>query len=130
LSDQSGGHVDELVHLEVDDAVATVTLDSPANRNALGSALTGQLRAALDTAAGDDSVRVVLLRSAGPVFCSGADMREAVEVGMHAVARDMVAVQRTIVALPRPVVVRLDGPFALEDSAWWARPTWCWRPTR
>lgn len=110
LSDQSGGHSDDLVHLEVDDAVATVTLDSPANRNALGSALTGQLRAALHTAADDDSVRVVLLRSAGPVFCSGADMREAVEVGMHAVARDMVAVQRTIVALPRPVVVRLDGP--------------------
>jgi enoyl-CoA hydratase/methylglutaconyl-CoA hydratase len=110
LSDQPGGHADDLVRLEVEDAVATVTLDSPANRNALGSALTGQLRAALDTAAGDDSVRVVLLRSAGPVFCSGADMREAVEVGMHQAARDMVAVQRSIVALPRPVVVRLDGP--------------------
>jgi enoyl-CoA hydratase/methylglutaconyl-CoA hydratase len=111
LSDQSEGRrADDLVHLEVDDAVATVTLDSPANRNALGSALIGQLRAALHTAAGEDSVRVILLRSAGPVFCSGADMREAVEVGMQAVARDMVAVQRTIVALPRPVVVRLDGP--------------------
>lgn len=110
MTDQSDGHVDDLVRLEVDDAVATVTLDSPANRNALGSALTAQLRAALDAAAGDDSVRVVLLRSAGPVFCSGADMREALEVGMHTVAREMVAVQRTIVALPRPVVVRLDGP--------------------
>jgi enoyl-CoA hydratase/methylglutaconyl-CoA hydratase len=100
----------ELVHVEVQDAVATVTLDSPANRNALSSALTGQLLAALDATAADERVRVVLLRSAGPVFCSGADMREAVERGMETVARDMVALQRAVVALAMPVVVRLDGP--------------------
>ncbi len=100
----------ELVHVDVVDEVATVTLDSPANRNALGRALTAQLLAALETAGADDGVRVVLLRSAGPVFCSGADMREAVDDGMEAVARAMVALQRAIVALPKPVVVRLDGP--------------------
>ncbi len=100
----------ELVHVEVQDAVATVTLDSPANRNALSSALTGQLLAALEATAADERVRVVLLRSAGPVFCSGADMREAVERGMETVARDMVALQRAVVALAKPVVVRLDGP--------------------
>ena len=100
----------ELVHVDVADAVATVTLDSPANRNALSRALTGQLLAALEAAGADDGVRVVLLRSAGPVFCSGADMREAVDDGMEAVARAMVALQRAIVALPKPVVVRLDGP--------------------
>ncbi len=100
----------ELVHVEIADQVATLTLDSPANRNALSSALTAQLLAALETAGDDDAVRVVLLRSAGPVFCSGADLREAVDDGMGAVARAMVAVQRAIVVLPKPVVVRLDGP--------------------
>ena len=100
----------ELVHIDVAEQVATLTLDSPHNRNALSSALTAQLLAALAAAADDDAVRVVLLRSAGPVFCSGADLREAVDDGMGAVARDMVAVQRAIVALPKPVVIRLDGP--------------------
>jgi len=100
----------ELVHVEVADQVATLTLDSPANRNALSSALTAQLLAGLETANRDDAARVVLLRSAGPVFCSGADLREAVDDGMGEVARAMVAVQRAIVALPKPVVVRLDGP--------------------
>jgi len=100
----------ELVRVEVEGAVATVVLDSPANRNALGSALTGQLHVALEAAAADERVRVVVLRSAGPVFCSGADMREALEHGMQVVARDMVSLQRAIVALPKPVVVRLEGP--------------------
>ena len=107
---REGGQPPELVHVGIEDAVATVTLDSPANRNALGRALLGQLHAALESTAADERVRVVLLRSAGPVFCSGADMREALEHGMEFVARDMVAVQRAIVALPKPVVVRLDGP--------------------
>lgn len=99
----------ELVHVERAEGLATVVLDSPANRNALGRTLTGQLLEALVTVGDDDLVRVVLLRSSTPVFCSGADMREAVEVGMEETSRRMVAVQRTIVALPKPVVVRLDG---------------------
>ncbi|MBA3719066.1 MAG: enoyl-CoA hydratase/isomerase family protein [Nocardioidaceae bacterium] len=100
----------ELVHLDVADGVATVTLDSPANRNALSRRLVTDLSSQLGAAAGDESVRVVLLRSSGRVFCSGADMSEAVEEGMEKGARALVALQRQIVALPVPVVVRLDGP--------------------
>ncbi len=99
----------EVVHVEVSGAVANVVLDSPANRNALGRVLTGQLTDALASAGADSDVRVVLLRSSGPVFCSGADMREALAEGMEQTARRMVEVQRAIVALPKPVVVRLDG---------------------
>lgn len=110
MTEQPGRPTGELVRVDVDDAVATVTLDSPHNRNALGRRLTGHLRAALDAAASDDTVRVVVLRSSGPVFCSGADMREAFDAGMRTVADDLVALQRAIVAIPKPVVVRLDGP--------------------
>ncbi len=100
----------ELVHLHVDGVVATVTLDSPVNRNALSRRLVADLTRQLDTAAADESVRVVVLRSSQRVFCSGADMGEAVEEGMEAGARAMVALQRQLAALPVPVVVRLDGP--------------------
>jgi methylglutaconyl-CoA hydratase len=67
----------ELVHLDVEAGRATITLDSPPNRNALSAQLRGELRAHLDTALADDAVRVVVLTHTGPVFCSGMDLRES-----------------------------------------------------
>ena len=64
----------ELVHLEVDGAVATITLDSPHNRNALSRQLVSELFERLEAAEGDDAVRAVVVRSSGRVFCSGADL--------------------------------------------------------
>jgi methylglutaconyl-CoA hydratase len=100
----------ELVHLNSAEGIATITLDSPHNRNALSQQLTGELRAHLEAAGADDAVRVVLIRSAGDVFCSGADLSEATTVGMSAGAQRMVDVQRAIVANPKPVVARVAGP--------------------
>ena len=98
------------VHYDVTDGVATLTLDSPHNRNALSKALVAGLFDGLDRAEADDSVKVVLLRSADRVFCSGADLSEASADGMVEGAKTIVELQRRIVASPKPVVVRLDGP--------------------
>jgi enoyl-CoA hydratase/methylglutaconyl-CoA hydratase len=100
----------ELVHLDTDGGVATITLDSPHNKNALSQQLTGELLARLEAAGADDAVRVVVVRSALDVFCSGADLSEATTVGMGVGAQRMVDVQRAIVANPKPVVVRVAGP--------------------
>jgi enoyl-CoA hydratase/carnithine racemase len=100
----------ELVHYEVADGVATITLDSPANRNALSRQLVGELLGRLDDAAGDEGARVVVLRSADRVFCSGADLSEAATGSMEEGARAIVDLQRRILAHPRPVVTRLAGP--------------------
>lgn len=100
----------ELVHLAVADGVATVTLDSPHNKNALSQQLSGELLAHVESAGADDAVRVVVIRSAIDVFCAGADLSEATTVGMAVGARRMVDVQRAIVACPKPVVARVAGP--------------------
>ncbi|GAB2658844.1 enoyl-CoA hydratase-related protein [Kribbella swartbergensis] len=100
----------ELVHLEVADGVATITLDSPHNKNALSQQLTGELLERLEAAGADDTVRVTVIRSALDVFCSGADLSEATTVGMGVGAQRMVDVQRAIVANPKPVVARVAGP--------------------
>jgi enoyl-CoA hydratase/methylglutaconyl-CoA hydratase len=100
----------ELVHLTVDEGVATVTLDSPQNKNALSQQLTGELLERLESAGADDAVRVIVIRSALEVFCSGADLSEATTVGMGVGAQRMVDVQRAIVANPKSVVARVAGP--------------------
>ena len=100
----------ELVHLDVADGVATITLDSPHNKNALSQQLTGELLARLEAAGADDAVRAIVIRSALDVFCSGADLSEATTVGMGVGAQRMVDVQRAIVANPKPVVARVAGP--------------------
>jgi enoyl-CoA hydratase len=100
----------ELVHYGVDGAIATVTLDSPENRNALSAALVGELDAHLRSAAGDAGVRAVVLTHTGRTFCAGADLREqATEDGPAEGTRRMLELLRTIVALPKPVVGRVDG---------------------
>jgi enoyl-CoA hydratase/methylglutaconyl-CoA hydratase len=100
----------ELVRLGVGDGVATITLDSPHNKNALSQQLTGELLAHLQTAGADEAVRVIVIRAAGDVFCSGADLSEATTVGMGVGAQRMVDVQRAIVANPKPVIARVAGP--------------------
>ncbi|QNE22106.1 enoyl-CoA hydratase [Kribbella qitaiheensis] len=100
----------ELVHLALADGVATITLDSPHNKNALSQQLTSELLAHLEAAGSDDAARVVVVRSALDVFCSGADLSEATSVGMGVGAQRMVDVQRAIVANPKPIVARVAGP--------------------
>ncbi|GAB3197705.1 enoyl-CoA hydratase family protein [Nocardioides hungaricus] len=103
----------ELVRYSVDDchdsAIATVTLDSPHNRNALSRQLVTELFEALERAAGDPDVKVVLLTAEGRVFCSGADLSEASAGGMDEGARRVVDLQRLILTLDKPVVARVQG---------------------
>jgi enoyl-CoA hydratase/carnithine racemase len=105
----------ELVHLDIardDDGVgiATITLDSQPNRNAISRALQRQLMTQLDAAELDESVRAIVIRADGPVFCSGADMAEAASGSMEKGARRLVALQRKLVTMDKPVVARVHGP--------------------
>ena len=65
-----------LVETHLDGGVLTVTLADEENRNALSSALVGELITALDAADADPAVRVVVLTNSGRVFCAGADLAE------------------------------------------------------
>lgn len=99
----------ELVHYEVVDAIATITLDSPHNRNALSQQLVRELFAALLRADAEEAVRVVVIAATGRVFCSGADLSEASAGGMEEGARVLVEMQRLIVSHAKPVVTKVQG---------------------
>ena len=64
-----------VVHFDIDDRIAIITLDSPANRNALSQPLLDELSAHLASARADERVRGVLLTATGTTFCSGADLK-------------------------------------------------------
>jgi methylglutaconyl-CoA hydratase len=101
-----------LVCVATDQGVATLALDSPANRNALSTPLMTQLREALATAVADPAVRVVRLDHTGPVFCSGADLVET-EAARRAGTMPVAMLADLLADLwecPKPVVARVAGP--------------------
>jgi enoyl-CoA hydratase len=95
---------------------ARLTLNSPHNRNALSSALVGQLHQGLRDAAADPAVRAVVLGHTGNTFCAGADLRGDREGGATDPAeataqrsREMAQLLRAIVEAPLPVIAAVDG---------------------
>src|SRR3954447_15292897 len=102
----------ELVRSATVVGVTTVTLDSPANRNALSTPLMTQLLEALSTALTDPAVRAVVLSHTGPVFCSGADLKETAEArAAGRVPAELLAdVLAALWEFPKPVVARIGGP--------------------
>ena len=96
---------DVVVDVQHDDGVRTLTLNSPANRNALSERLLAQLEVALRDATSDPDVRAVVLTGTGTVFCSGADLSER---GTAAPNR-MPAILSSMVESAVPIIVRVNG---------------------
>jgi len=65
---------DEILY-EVDDPVATITLNRPDSLNAWTGAMDGEIRDAVERAAADRSVVGIVITGAGRGFCAGADMK-------------------------------------------------------
>lgn len=105
---------DEPILLREDvDGIATLTLNRPKARNALSLGLMGALQDALDAIRDDATVKVVVLKGAGPAFCAGHDLkemrgdpsREATEQVFRTCARLMLSLAR----LPQPVIAQVHG---------------------
>jgi enoyl-CoA hydratase len=63
-----------MVHVDLDDGVAIVTLDDPDRRNALSSAMVDELIDVVQRLDGDDSVGALVVTGSNGVFCSGGDV--------------------------------------------------------
>ncbi|MEY9242324.1 enoyl-CoA hydratase/carnithine racemase [Bradyrhizobium elkanii] len=64
----------EHILYEVSDRIATITLNRPDRMNAWTAIMERDVRHAMEAAANDDNVRVIVLTGAGRGFCAGADM--------------------------------------------------------
>jgi methylglutaconyl-CoA hydratase len=94
------------------DPVRTLTLDNPASRNALSTAVLRGMLDDLAAAAADPACRVVVLTHTGPVFCSGVDLKETASArpGDKLPAEMLADVLAALWEFPKPVVARVAGP--------------------
>ncbi len=107
----------ETLGVDRDDApVVTLTLNRPKSLNAINRQMLDELRQAFDEAAGDESVRVVVLTGAGDrAFAAGADIAEIAGLGAEQARRFAEhghAVFTQIETLGKPVIAAVNG-FAL-----------------
>ncbi|MBY8861457.1 enoyl-CoA hydratase/isomerase family protein [Nocardia sp. CA2R105] len=101
-------------HYEVSDHIAVVTLNRPDALNAVDAALSAAAGAALERAAQDPQVRVVIVTGAGRAFCAGADLKE-IAAGRNIYDPDhrewdFAGIVRHWI--PKPVIAAVNG-FAL-----------------
>jgi enoyl-CoA hydratase/carnithine racemase len=100
------------------DGVLRLTLANPSRRNALSEAMMGALQGALDRAAADPAVRVVVIAAEGAVFSAGHDLKELTgrrsdaDRGRAYFSEIMATCARlmtSIVRLPKPVIAEVAG---------------------
>ncbi len=101
------------VQLSRDGARLDVLLDHPAKRNAYSAAMRDLLCEGLELAASDEAIEEVVLRGAGPAFCSGGDLDEfgllADPATAHAI-RTTRSAARWLARLAPRVRAELHGP--------------------
>lgn len=93
--------------------IATLTLNRPAQFNAINGAMLTALQAALDAVGADAAVRVVVVAGAGRAFCPGHDLKEmlanSTEDFIGDLFRRCCEVMLTLQRIPQPVIARVHG---------------------
>jgi enoyl-CoA hydratase/carnithine racemase len=109
--------VPPVLHTEAE-GIATVTLAAPGTLNALSSDMLGALAMIFRQIAGDDGIRVVILRAEGKAFSAGHDLREMQSfrsdpdggrAALSALFDRCSGVMLQIAGLPQPVIASVQG---------------------
>ncbi|HMP95176.1 MAG TPA: enoyl-CoA hydratase-related protein, partial [Phnomibacter sp.] len=69
----------EPIIFEVQDGLATITLNRPEKYNAFNRTMALSMQAALDSCSSDKRIRAVMITGAGKAFCSGQDLAEVMD---------------------------------------------------
>ncbi|WP_344810200.1 enoyl-CoA hydratase-related protein, partial [Chitinophaga oryziterrae] len=101
---------------QINDGIATITLNRPEVYNAFNDAQSYELQDALKQAEKDPAVRVVILTGAGKAFCSGQDLKASMEAGTRNLSESLHKrynpIIRAIRNMPKPVICKLNGVAA------------------
>jgi len=102
--------------LQVQNGIATITLNRPEVYNAFNDPLSYELQDALKQVEKDTAVRAIVLTGAGKAFCSGQDLKASQEAGTRSFSESLHKrynpIIRAIRNLPKPVICKLNGVAA------------------
>ena len=101
-----------LVTSDINESIAVLTLNDPARRNVLSSAMMGELLKRLSEVEKSSDIRVVIFAAHGPVFSSGHDLKELAEgdrEGQTLVFALCTRLMETVRLLPKPVIASVQG---------------------
>ncbi|HYD04167.1 MAG TPA: enoyl-CoA hydratase-related protein [Reyranella sp.] len=105
-----------LISLDKQDGLATLTLRQPDKLNAVSRKMIAEIKSAWDDIAADASVRAVLLTGEGRGFCAGADLSDPDRAGEadsgSALDKFFNPVIRTMRSVPKPIVAAVNGVAA------------------
>ena len=104
----------DLILYEVEDGVATITMNRPDKKNAMSFAMLSEFIDTFRKAGADEDARVVVLKGTGGVFCAGTDLSDLSSVpgeerGLRGSAEER-GKWWPIVECPKPVIGVIDGP--------------------
>lgn len=100
------------INLEMQGAVAVMTIDNQAARNALTPAMRGEMERLVMEVRDADSVRAVLITGAGKAFCSGGDITtfaQSPPLTMRDRLRQQHRVTLGLYSLEKPVIAAVNG---------------------
>jgi enoyl-CoA hydratase len=103
------------VLLDIQGAIATLTLNRPDQRNAVNLAMCDDLKGAAEVVRGNPDIRVLLIAANGPAFSGGADLKERENKDAEWVRerrRRSYAAYAALAAIEIPMVAVVDGPAA------------------
>lgn len=115
LKPEAGEHGKlETVTMEIDNRIATVTLNRPRFANAINTQMTGELERLVAWLTGHpQEVRVVVISGAGDAFCGGVDLKDVAGLSLET-ARTLSFRQANVCLaferLPQPVIAAVNGP--------------------
>ena len=102
----------KLIQVQAADGVATLTLNRPERRNAIGTPMVNELLYALEDAHADDAVRSIVITGAGKAFCAGGDFMQMTSGGEEDALPPKGDYKDLLLALLRatkPIVARVNG---------------------
>ena len=116
--------MDKVVDYKVANGIATITLNRPDSLNAMNASLLEGAVNALDAAALDPHVRVVILTGAGRGFCAGGDLGATDTLG-HGDTEAKIEVLKTLQrsskllrTMPKVTIAAINGPCAGGGFSW------------